>query len=430
MNVVSIIEKKKKNIELTTEEINYVIEGYMSGAVEDYQISALLMAIYFNGMTEKETIDLTKAMINSGDVISFDNIGKPIVDKHSTGGVGDKTSIVLGPILATFDLAVAKMSGRGLGHTGGTVDKFESIEGMQVELDEKTFMKQVEKIGIAITGQSKELVPADKKLYALRDVTGTVDSMPLIASSIMSKKIASGSHYIILDVKYGSGAFMKTKEEAEKLANELVMIGNSVGRVTKAAISNMEQPLGNAVGNVVEVQEAIDTLKGHGPKDLTELCIELSAELLVMAKKFSTVEDAQKAIITKIETGEVYEKFIEFITEQGAIVGAVDKMAKAKAIIDVKAPVSGYISKLDAVTIGKAAMYLGAGRVKKSDSIDYSVGVVLNYKIGDLVNEGDLLYQIYSNKDDNRSIIEMCNSAYEFSDSKCEEIKTIDKFIG
>ncbi|MGL5020887.1 MAG: thymidine phosphorylase, partial [Mycoplasmatales bacterium] len=280
MNIVEIIEKKKHNIELSIEEIKFVINGLMNGDIDDYQISALMMAIYFNSMTNDETINLTNAMINSGDVIDLSSIHNPTVDKHSTGGVGDKTSLILGPLLATFDLSVAKMSGRGLGHTGGTLDKLEALEGFKIEISDHDFIKQVNEHGVAIIGQTGELVPADKKLYALRDVTATVDSLPLIAASIMSKKIASGAHTIILDVKYGSGAFMKTINDAEELAKTLVMIGNGVGRKTIAAISSMSQPLGDAIGNSLEVQEAMDTLKGHGPSDVEELCTLLAIELL------------------------------------------------------------------------------------------------------------------------------------------------------
>ncbi|MGL5021634.1 MAG: thymidine phosphorylase, partial [Mycoplasmatales bacterium] len=326
MNIVEIIEKKKHNIELSIEEIKFVINGLMNGDIDDYQISALMMAIYFNSMTNDETINLTNAMINSGDVIDLSSIHNPTVDKHSTGGVGDKTSLILGPLLATFDLSVAKMSGRGLGHTGGTLDKLEALEGFKVEISDHDFIKQVNEHGVAIIGQTGELVPADKKLYALRDVTATVDSLPLIAASIMSKKLASGAHTIILDVKYGSGAFMKTVNDAEELAGTLVMIGNGVGRKTIAAISSMSQPLGDAIGNSLEVQEAMDTLKGHGPSDVEELCTLLAIELLIETNKFSDANEARIAIKEKLTSGEAYTKFIDFIQAQGAVIGAQDDM--------------------------------------------------------------------------------------------------------
>lgn len=430
MNIIDIIEKKKHNLELTQAEIEFVIEKMMSGEIDDYQISALMMAIYFNSMTDSETINLTNAMINSGDVIDLTGLDKPTVDKHSTGGVGDKTSLILGPLLATFDLAVAKMSGRGLGHTGGTLDKLEAIEGFNINLSEDEFINQVNDIGLAIIGQTQELVPADKKLYALRDVTATVDSLPLIAASIMSKKIASGAHNMILDVKYGSGAFMKTKEDAEVLAKKLVMIGNGVGRNTVAVISDMEQPLGCAVGNALEVQEAIDTLNGNGPEDVTELCILLTVELLLMTGLYTDASSARVDVEAKIENGEAYAKFLEFINAQGAVAGAEDTMPHTHNVIEIIAEESGFVSQVDAITIGRAAMILGAGRVKKIDVVDLGVGIVLHKKIGAFVEIGDVICDVHVNDETNlEHVITMIGDAYEISEEKVEDKKIIEKII-
>jgi len=430
MNIIDIIEKKKHNLELTKVEIDFVIDKMMIGEIDDYQISALMMAIYFNSMTDEETINLTNAMINSGDVIDLSKLENPTVDKHSTGGVGDKTSLILGPLLSTFNLSVAKMSGRGLGHTGGTLDKLEALEGFNINLSEEEFINQVNNTGLAIIGQTQELVPADKKLYALRDVTATVDSLPLIAASIMSKKIASGAHNMILDVKYGSGAFMKTKEDAEVLAEKLVMIGNGVGRNTVAVISDMEQPLGCAIGNALEVQEAIDTLKGHGPSDVTELCILLTVELLLMTETYTDPILARTKVEEKISSGEAYNKFLEFIQAQGAVEHAEETMSHSIKVVEIIAEESGYVSQVDAITLGRAAMILGAGRVKKTDIIDPAVGIVLHKKIGDFIEVGDVICDVHVNDETNlEQVISMIGNAYETSAEEVVVKKIIEKII-
>ncbi len=396
MNIIDLIEKKKQNIELSKEEIHYIIEEYMNDNIADYQMSALLMAIYFNGMSNDETIELTNAMIRSGDVIDLSSINKPTVDKHSTGGVGDKVSLILAPILATFDLAVAKMSGRGLGHTGGTLDKLESIDGFEIEIDEEKFLEIVDEVGMSIIGQTKELVPADKRLYGLRDVTGTVNSIPLIASSIMSKKIASGAQTIILDVKYGEGAFMKTAEDAERLGKELVMIGNGVGRKTIAIVTNMTQPLGHMVGNSLEVLEAIDTLKGHGPEDITKLCKLIACEFLLATEKASNQQQALEMVEEAICSGIALDVFEKFVHAQGGTKTSLEELDVAEVITPVYAVESGYVKAIIADQIGVAAMHLGAGRLKYTDAVDHSVGIEVLIKIGDKIEKGDVMYNIYS----------------------------------
>lgn len=430
MNVLEIIEKKKHDQELTKTEIEFIVNGVTDGSIADYQISALLMAIYFNSMTDAEIINLTMAMVNSGDVVDLSKITKATVDKHSTGGVGDKTSLVLTSILACFDLAVAKMSGRGLGHTGGTIDKLESIEGFSVEISEEDFIKQVNEHSQAIIGQTANLVPADKKLYALRDVTATVDSIPLIAASIMSKKIASGASTIVLDVKYGTGAFMKTEEEAEVLAKKLVMIGNGVGRKTIAVITSMEEPLGNTVGNVLEVEEAIVALNGNGPEDLMEVTKTLASELLIANDKFTSEEEAIAAIDEVLLNGKAYSKFIDFIEAQGATEDAIKKMAIAKAKVEIIADEKGFVSAIDAENIGHAAALLGAGRMTKDDKIDVAVGIVLNKKIGDLINIGDIICEVHCNDEKNLDrVIEMIAESIKLSDSEVTKPKLIAKVI-
>ncbi|WOO88922.1 thymidine phosphorylase [Mollicutes bacterium LVI A0078] len=396
MNIIDLIEKKKNNIELTKEEIFYIIEQYMDDKIADYQMSALLMAIYFNGMTEQETIELTNAMIASGDVVDLSAIQNPTVDKHSTGGVGDKVSLILTPILATFDLAVAKMSGRGLGHTGGTLDKLESIDGFKIEIDEEKFIEIVENVGMSIIGQTKELVPADKRLYGLRDVTATVNSIPLIASSIMSKKIASGAHTIILDVKYGDGAFMKTAEDAEKLANALVMIGNGVGRKTIAMVTNMTQPLGHMVGNSLEVIEAMDTLQGKGPKDISDLCKLIACEFLLATDKATNSDNAMVMVEESISSGRALDVFKQFVHAQGGTEDCLETLKVAEVVTPVYAIEDGYIKTIVADQVGIAAMHLGAGRVQYTDSIDHSVGIEVLIKVGDEIKKGDVMYNIYS----------------------------------
>jgi len=402
MRMVDIIEKKRDGQELTTAEINFFIEGYTKGEIPDYQASALAMAIYFQDMNDRERADLTRAMVESGDTIDLSAIDGVKVDKHSTGGVGDTTTLVLAPLVASLGVPVAKMSGRGLGHTGGTIDKLESIAGFHVELTREQFIDLVNRDKVAVIGQSGNLTPADKKLYALRDVTGTVNSIPLIASSIMSKKIAAGADAIVLDVKTGDGAFMKTQEDAEELAHAMVRIGNHVGRKTIAIISDMSQPLGFAIGNALEVKEAIETLQGKGPKDLTELVLTLGSQMVILAGKAKTTEEAKSMLKESISSGKALAKFKDFLTNQGGDASIVDdltKLPQAKYKIELPAKQSGYISRMVADEIGVASMILGAGRATKEDVIDLAVGLVLHKKVGDKVEEGESILTIYSNRE-------------------------------
>lgn len=402
MRMVDIIEKKRDGQELTTAEINFFIEGYTKGEIPDYQASALAMAIYFQDMNDRERADLTRAMVESGDTIDLSAIDGVKVDKHSTGGVGDTTTLVLAPLVASLGVPVAKMSGRGLGHTGGTIDKLESIAGFHVELTREQFIDLVNRDKVAVIGQSGNLTPADKKLYALRDVTGTVNSITLIASSIMSKKIAAGADAIVLDVKTGDGAFMKTQEDAEELAHAMVRIGNHVGRKTIAIISDMSQPLGFAIGNALEVKEAIETLQGKGPKDLTELVLTLGSQMVILAGKAKTSEEAKEMLLDAIHSGKALAKFKEFLANQGGDASIVDdltKLPQAKYKIELPAKQSGYISRMVADEIGVASMILGAGRATKEDAIDLAVGLVLHKKVGDKVEEGESILTIYSNRE-------------------------------
>lgn len=402
MRMVDIIEKKRDGQELTTAEINFFIEGYTKGEIPDYQASALAMAIYFQDMNDRERADLTRAMVESGDTIDLSAIDGIKVDKHSTGGVGDTTTLVLAPLVASLGVPVAKMSGRGLGHTGGTIDKLESIAGFHVELTREQFIDLVNRDKVAVIGQSGNLTPADKKLYALRDVTGTVNSIPLIASSIMSKKIAAGADAIVLDVKTGDGAFMKTQEDAEELAHAMVRIGNHVGRKTIAIISDMSQPLGFAIGNALEVKEAIETLQGKGPKDLTELVLTLGSQMVILAGKAKTSEEAKEMLLDAIHSGKALAKFKEFLANQGGDASIVDdltKLPQAKYKIELPAKQYGYISRMVADEIGVASMILGAGRATKEDVIDLAVGLVLHKKVGDKVEEGESILTIYSNRE-------------------------------
>lgn len=402
MRMVDIIEKKRDGQELTTAEINFFIEGYTKGEIPDYQASALAMAIYFQDMNDRERADLTRAMVESGDTIDLSAIDGVKVDKHSTGGVGDTTTLVLAPLVASLGVPVAKMSGRGLGHTGGTIDKLESIAGFHVELTREQFIDLVNRDKVAVIGQSGNLTPADKKLYALRDVTGTVNSIPLIASSIMSKKIAAGADAIVLDVKTGDGAFMKTQEDAEELAHAMVRIGNHVGRKTIAIISDMSQPLGFAIGNALEVNEAIETLQGKGPKDLTKLVLTLGSQMVILAGKAKTSEKAKEMLLDAIHSGKALAKFKEFLANQGGDASIVDdltKLPQAKYKIELPAKQSGYISRMVADEIGVASMILGAGRATKEDVIDLAVGLVLHKKVGDKVEEGESILTIYSNRE-------------------------------
>lgn len=403
MRMVDIISKKRDGHELTTEEINFFIKEYTVGNIPDYQMSALLMAIYFEDMTDQERAAMTMAMVNSGETIDLSAIHGIKVDKHSTGGVGDTTTLVLAPLVAALDVPVAKMSGRGLGHTGGTIDKLEAVKGFHVELTKDDFVELVNRDKVAVIGQSGNLTPADKKLYALRDVTGTVDSIPLIASSIMSKKIAAGADAICLDVKTGAGAFMKTDEEAENLAKAMVRIGHNVGRKTMAVISDMSQPLGYAIGNALEVKEAIDTLKGEGPEDLTELVLVLGSQMVVLANQAENLEEAREKLIAVMKNGQALQKFKQFLENQGgdgSIVDAPEKLPQAKYQIEVPAKDEGFVSEMVADEIGIAAMILGAGRATKEDEIDLAVGLMLRKKVGDAVKVGEPLVTIFSNQED------------------------------
>lgn len=404
MRMYDLIIKKRNGLELTKEEINYFIENYTKGNIPDYQASALLMAIYFQNMNMRETSDLTMAMVKSGDILDLSKIKGIKVDKHSTGGVGDTTSLVLTPMVAALGIPVAKMSGRGLGHTGGTIDKLESFNGFSVEITEEKFINNVNEKNISIMSQTADLAPADKKLYALRDVTGTVENISLISSSIMSKKIAAGADAIVLDVKVGDGAFMKTYENAKELGSAMVNIGKNVGRNTVAVISDMDQPLGFAIGNALEVKEAINTLKGKGPKDLLELCLTLGSNMVLLAKKASNVDEARKMLLKTIEDGSAINKFKEFIEGQGGDISQVedtDKLPKAKYIVPVKSDREGYVTKINAQSIGLVAMELGAGRATKESTIDLAVGIVLNKKREEKVAKGDVIAYIHSNDEAN-----------------------------
>jgi pyrimidine-nucleoside phosphorylase len=423
MRMVDLIEKKRDGHALTMDEISFIINGYTKGDIPDYQMSAFTMAVYFKGMTEQERADLTLAMVNSGDTIDLSKIEGIKVDKHSTGGVGDTTTLVLAPLVAAVGVPVAKMSGRGLGHTGGTIDKLESVSGFHVEIDNDEFIRLVNKNKVAVIGQSGNLTPADKKLYALRDVTATVNSIPLIASSIMSKKIAAGADAIVLDVKTGAGAFMKDLEEAKELAKAMVDIGNNVGRQTMAVISDMSQPLGFAIGNSLEVKEAIDTLKGNGPTDLEELCLTLGSHMVVLAKKASTTEEARTMLKEAITSGKALETLKLFLSAQGGDASVVDdpsKLPQAKYIIELEAKETGYVSEIIADSIGTAAMLLGAGRATKESTIDLAVGLELKKKIGDQVAKGESLATIYSNFEDVQAVKDKLYASIKLSSEKVE----------
>lgn len=401
MRMYDLILKKRNGQELSTEEINFFVQGYQQGKIPDYQAAALLMAIYFRKMNKRETADLTMAMVHSGEILDLKEIEGIKIDKHSTGGVGDKVSLVLAPLVAAAGVKIAKMSGRGLGHTGGTIDKLEAIPGFRTDLSQEEFIHNVNTIGLAITGQTADLAPADKKLYALRDTTATVDNLSLIAASIMSKKIASGADKILLDVKTGSGAFMKTTEEARALAQEMVDIGARVGKETVAVISDMDQPLGWAVGNALEVEEAIATLQGQGPEDLYQLCLELGAQMLLLAQKTTGREEAIEFLEKLVAEGKALAKFQEFIQAQGGTGAVIENpkayLPQATQQLPLKAPQGGYISKIDAQQVGLATLSLGAGRETKESSIDLAVGIVLHKKVGQRVQENEPLATIYGN---------------------------------
>ncbi len=422
MRMYDIIMKKKENEELTTEEIKFFVENYTNGTIPDYQASALLMAICFNGMSKKETLDLTLAMRDSGDVLDLSYIDGIKVDKHSTGGVGDKTSLVLTPLVASLGVPVAKMSGRGLGHTGGTIDKLESFPGFTTGISEETFKENIQKIGIAIAGQTANLAPADKKLYALRDVTATVNQVSLIASSIMSKKLASGSDAIVLDVKTGDGAFMKNLEDSNNLAKEMVAIGKLANKHTVAVITDMNQPLGRNVGNIVEVKEAIDTLNGNGPSDFKEVVYELGSQMLIAANKATTKEEAFKLMDEAIENKSALNKFADFVKAQGgdeSYVYEPDKFQNAKYTVEVKATQNGYVRNIFAESIGNACMMLGGGRETKDSVIDLTVGIYLNKKVGEYVEKDGILATIYANDMDKASMAKkVIFDAYELTEQK------------
>ncbi len=429
--MIDIIEKKRNGKELATEEINFFVKGYTEGTIPDYQASALAMAIYFQDMSDREIADLTMAMVHSGETLDLSAIHGIKVDKHSTGGVGDTTTLVLAPLVAALGVPVAKMSGRGLGHTGGTIDKLESIQGFHVEITTDQFIDLVNREKVAIIGQTADLAPADKKLYALRDVTATVDSIPLIASSIMSKKIAAGADAIVLDVTTGAGAFMKNEEDAIRLAETMVRIGNHVGRKTMAVISDMSQPLGYAIGNALEVKEAIDTLKGEGPDDLTELVLALGSQMVVLAGKATTLEEARNMLKEAIASGAGLAKFKKFVANQGGDPSVIDhpeKLPQAKYTIDLPAITSGYVSQMVADQIGVAAMMLGAGRATKEDKIDFAVGIVLRKKVGDRVEAGEPLATIYANREAVEDVKEKIYDNITISDH-FEEPKLIHKII-
>ncbi|CAH1210410.1 Pyrimidine-nucleoside phosphorylase [Paenibacillus plantiphilus] len=423
MRAVDLIHKKKNGEPLSAGEIAFLVEGYCRGDIPDYQMSAWAMAVFFRGMNAEETAALTLTMAKSGDQVDLSPIRGIKTDKHSTGGVGDKTTLIIGPLVAACGVPVAKMSGRGLGHTGGTIDKLESIQGLKTELSRERFFAQVNDIGLAVIGQSGNITPADKKLYALRDVTATVESIPLIASSVMSKKIAAGADAIVLDVKVGSGAFMKTVDEAEALAKAMVDIGAQVGRQTAAIISDMDQPLGYAIGNALEVQEAIDTLRGQGPGDLTALCLALSAQMVVLSGQADDIEAAEKLLRQQLDSGAALDKFRAFIEAQGGDPAVVDNpglLPQAPVMIEVTSRQEGYIQRIDAEQLGIAAMQLGAGRATKDAVIDHAVGLVLRRKVGDHVAVGETIALLHASRNDevNGLIAEHVQDAYTIGEER------------
>ena len=414
MNILTIIDHKVKGLSLSEEEITFFVHGYAHEKLPDYQIASLLMAIKLKGMNAQETAWLTKAMVSSGESVDLTGIVGITVDKHSTGGVGDKTSLVIGPIVAALGLKLAKMSGRGLGHTGGTIDKLESIPGLSTSLSSSQFRQQVNSIGMAIIGQTKELVPADKKMYALRDVTGTVESIPLISSSIMSKKIASGAKTILLDVKFGSGAFMKTLEDARQLAHAMVNIGISLGRDTRAMLTDMDQPLGFAIGNRLEVIEAANTLQMKGPKDLLTLSVQASAMMLLQAKKVTSLIEGEAKAMDVITSGKAFQKFLDFTSAQGGNFSTLlsPSFLKTKSTLPILAQQQGFVGKINAMALGEIASLLGAGRLTKEDVIDFNAGIILNKKIGEPVKQGDVLATLFTNQQANKEHLHGVLSAF------------------
>ncbi len=432
MRIYDIISRKRDGFELTDEEIHFFIDGYVKGEIKDYHASALLMAVYLNGMSDREMVTLTLEMAKSGDMLDLSAVGGMTADKHSTGGVGDKTTLIVTPIVASLGAKVAKMSGRGLGHTGGTVDKLESIEGFDVALSPERFIETVKKTGICVVGQTGNLAPADKKLYALRDATATVGCMPLIASSIMSKKLAAGSQCIVLDVKYGSGAFMKTTADAEELSSKMVEIGKMAGRRMAAVISDMDTPLGKNIGNTLEIIEAVETLKGRGSADLREVSLALAYELISLVKEIDYPE-ARQLCEKALDDGSAYNKFLEFISAQGGnteMIIDTEKLPRAKIIHKVTAKLDGFISRTDAEKIGSASVILGAGRVNKEDPIDYTAGIILCKKTGDKVKAGDVIAEFHTNDEKRLEDAErMFFDALTFSDSEPEKAELIYKVI-
>lgn len=422
MNILDIIAKKRDRQELTKEEIEFFVNEYTKGNITDYQAAALVMAIYINGMNSRETTDLTMAMTNSGERLDLSDISNIVVDKHSTGGVGDKITIILMPIIASLGIPVAKMSGRGLGFTGGTVDKLESIPGYNTSIKMQEFIKNVKEIGISVIGQTMNLAPADKKIYALRDTISCVDSMPLIASSIMSKKIAAGANKIVLEVTCGNGAFMKNKEDAIKLAEEMREIGKLANKETVSVLTSMSEPIGKTIGNTLEIIEAVEALKGNMTEDIETIVTTIGAYIMKLSGSGDIIEENKLKIMENIKNKKAYNKFLELVSKQGGDVSFIEnteKFEKAKYIIPVLARKAGYISKLNALTVGKISVELGAGRMKKEDGIDNAVGIVLNKKIGDKVEFGDTLAYIHANNEESgKKAVEDLYSAYEFVENK------------
>lgn len=433
MRMYDLIMKKRNGGTLSRDEIFFMIEGYTKGNIPDYQMSAMMMAIYFNGMNEKETAALTMAMAESGDQLDLSGIQGIKVDKHSTGGVGDKTSLALTPMVSACGVKIAKMSGRGLGHTGGTIDKLESFQGFSTSLSEEAFIDQVNRIGISIIGQTKNLAPADKKLYALRDVTATVDNMSLIASSIMSKKLAAGADAIVLDVKTGSGAFMKEEADAMLLAGEMMTIGKNAGRKMMAVISDMDQPLGNAVGNALEVKEAIETLKGHGPADFTELCMTLGSCMLMVAEIAENEQQAREMLKEAVDSGKALDKLAELVEAQGGdkrMVYETDLLPKASSITPLLSEKDGYVEKIQCDEVGICSLILGGGRETKESAIDLSVGIVLTKKVGSHVKAGEPLAYIHSNEEAKRlACEERLRKAFHIGDKVKKEGAIIHQIL-
>ncbi len=434
MRTVDLIQRKRDGEELAPEEIEFLIDGYTRGDIPDYQMSAFLMAVYFKGMSDSEIGRLTEGMLRSGDSVDLSSIPGHKVDKHSTGGVGDKTSFIVAPLAAAAGVVVPMMSGRALGHTGGTLDKLESIPGLRTNLTADEFTKQLRELGLCFIGQTDQLAPADRKLYALRDVTGTVESIPLIASSIMSKKLAEGIDALILDVKVGSGAFMKKQVEARRLAQAMVAIGRRMDKKVRALITNMDQPLGYAVGNALEIMEASQTLQGSGPEDLTKLSIELAAHMIQIGKKAATLEEARRIAEQRLVDGSAYRKFKQVVAAQGGNAQALDKfelLPNATGMREITSPRAGYVSSIDAEDIGIASNMIGAGRDKKEDSIDPAVGIILEVKAGEKVDAGSVLCRLYYTKEDRvEEAADMVEDAFRISGTRPDERNLILEVVG